>query len=357
MHTIVITGGHHNSALVVAQELKLRGYKVVWLGHRYSSRGDTTDSAEYIEVKAAGIPFHDLAAAKLVLDIQEFLRFPRGLSQTLTLLRKIRPTAILSFGGYLGGTVAMVGKMLNIPIYLHEQTVTAGRANKLIGSLARKVYLTWPDSAKYFDVSKTMVVGLPLRQGILTAKPKSFFTRRRPTLLIMGGKQGAHALNQFVFTHLEALVAEFNLLHQTGTSSQTHDYEHALSLQNGLRSLADSYLPAGYITESEIGSYLGSSDLYFGRSGAHITYELGVLGLRSILVPLMSTHDHEQHKNAQILVDAKQAVILAQSQLSYDHFRQSVDRVKALKPKPLSLANNAADLLVNDLLIELKDLK
>jgi cell division protein FtsW len=60
MNTIVITGGHHNSALVVAKELISRGHQVVWLGHRQSSRGDTIDSAEYIEVKAAGIPFHDL---------------------------------------------------------------------------------------------------------------------------------------------------------------------------------------------------------------------------------------------------------------------------------------------------------
>jgi UDP-N-acetylglucosamine--N-acetylmuramyl-(pentapeptide) pyrophosphoryl-undecaprenol N-acetylglucosamine transferase len=355
MSIIIITGGHHNSALVVAKELISRGHKVIWLGHRYSSRGDTVDSAEYIEVKAAGIQFHHLVAARMVLDIRELLRFPRGLAQTFTLLRKIRPASILSFGGYLGGTVSLVGKMLGIPIYLHEQTVTAGRANKLIGRLARKVYLTWADSAKYFDSGKTKLVGLPLRQGIITAKSKPFFTRRRPTLLIMGGKQGAHALNQFVFDHLSALLTDFNLLHQTGTSSHTHDYDSAISLQNSLGSLADSYLPVGYISESKIGVYLRSSDLYFGRSGAHITYELGVTGLKSILVPLMSTHDHEQHKNAQILVKAKQAVILAESQLGYEHFGEVIKQVGSLKSKKLKLARNAADLLVNDLLADLKD--
>ncbi len=354
MHTIVITGGHHNSALVVAKELMSRGHQVVWLGHRQSSRGDTIDSAEYIEVKAAGIPFHDLIAARLVLDIREFIRFPRGLAQTITLLQKIRPTAILSFGGYLGGTVSLAGKTLGIPIYLHEQTVTAGRANKMIGALARRVYLTWAQSAKYFDRVKVKAVGLPLREGILSAKPKSFFTRRRPTLLIMGGKQGAHVINQFVFNHLGALISEFNILHQTGTSSVTHDYELALSLQNSLGSLADSYLPVGYISESEIGTYIHSTDLYFGRSGAHITYELTVTMLPSILVPLMSTHDHEQHKNAEILVKAKQGVILPQSELSHAQFISAVKVVRGLKPKPLKLPSNAAKILVDDLLDDLK---
>lgn len=354
MYTILITGGHHNSALVIAQELKSRGHKVIWIGHRYSSRGDTTDSAEYIEVKAAGIPFHDLVAAKLVPNLTEFLRFPRGIAQTLSLLKKIHPTAILSFGGYLGGTVSLVGKMLRIPIYLHEQTVTAGRANKLIGRLARKVYLTWSESTKYFDHSKAMVVGLPLRPGILSAKAKNFFTRRRPTLLVMGGKQGAHIINQFIFQHLSELLVNYNLLHQTGTNSQTQDYETALSLQNSLGSLADSYLPVGYISESEIGTYLASSDLYFGRSGAHITYELAVTGLKSILVPLMSTHDHEQSKNAQILVNAKQAVILGQTQLSLPHFRSAVVDLATLKSVRLNLPKNASTRLISDLLGELK---
>lgn len=354
MRTILVTGGHHNSALVVAKELKSRGQKVVWVGHRHSSRGDQADSAEYIEVKEAGIPFHDLLAGKLVLDLKEVLLFPAGLMSAYKILNQIRPTAILSFGGYLGGAVALAGKILNIPTYLHEQTVTAGRANKLIGRLARKVYLTWPESAKYFDKSKTMVVGLPLRPSILSSKPKAFFIRRRPTLLVMGGKQGAHVINQFIFDHLGDLLSSYNILHQTGTSSMTGDYERALALQNGLGSLADSYLPTGYISESEIGTYLASCDLYFGRSGAHITYELAVTGKKSLLVPLMSTHDSEQHKNAKILVSAKQGLILAQSELSLSNFRDQVNKLTPLMPKRLQLTEGAAGVLVDDLLRGLK---
>jgi UDP-N-acetylglucosamine--N-acetylmuramyl-(pentapeptide) pyrophosphoryl-undecaprenol N-acetylglucosamine transferase len=155
MSTIVITGGHHNSALVVAQEFKAYGWKVVWIGHRYSARGDTHDSAEYTEVIASKIPFHDLVAGKLTANLRELIRFPQGIYRAYAILRRAKPSAILSFGGYLGGTVALAGKILGIPIYLHEQTVTAGRANKLIGKLARTVYLTWPESAKYFAQSKS----------------------------------------------------------------------------------------------------------------------------------------------------------------------------------------------------------
>lgn len=354
MSTFVITGGHHNSALVVAKELKSRGHKVVWIGHRYSSRGDTVDSAEYIEVTSAKIPFHDLTAGKLVLSLNEFIRFPLGLAKSFELLKAIAPRAIISFGGYLGGTVALSAKVLDIPIYLHEQTVTAGRANKLIGKLSKKIYLTWAESAKFFDKKKIEVVGLPLRDNILSGTAKQLFTRRKPSLLVMGGKQGAHALNHFVFTHLSELLKDFNIIHQTGTSSLTGDYEKSIGYKDELGSLTDSYLPLGYIGENEIGHYLYSADIYLGRSGAHICYELGVTAIPSILVPLMSTHDHEQHKNALILEKSGIGVILPQSELTFPHFVDKIKELKNLSGRPMQLPKDASKVMVDSILKTLK---
>lgn len=354
MPTIVITGGHHNSALVVAKLLLKNNCKVVWIGHRHSSRGDNADSAEYLEVTAAEIKFHDLVAGRMMLNFSEMIKFPLGVVHAFQMLKKIHPTAVLSFGGYLGGTVAIAAKLSGIPIYLHEQTVTAGRANKLIGRLAKKIYLTWAESAIYFSSKKTKVVGLPLRESIISANPQSFFNRTKPVLLVMGGKQGAHVLNQFIFSHLTDLLFHFNIVHQTGTSSLTHDYQTALTLKDTLGSLSDCYLPLGYIGESEIGDYLHSADYYFGRSGAHICYELGIVGLKSLLVPLMSTHDHEQHKNAQILEKAKLGVILAQSNLSLLGFLAAFKQLKSVTPSKITLSKDATKQLVKDLLSELK---
>jgi UDP-N-acetylglucosamine--N-acetylmuramyl-(pentapeptide) pyrophosphoryl-undecaprenol N-acetylglucosamine transferase len=330
-----------------------RGHKVVWIGHKQSSRGDAHESAEYLEVTSSQISFYDLNAGKLILNLSELIRFPVGISKAISLLRHIKPHAVLSFGGYLGGTVTIAGKLLGVPIYLHEQTVTAGRANKLIARLARVVYLTYPDSAKHLSAKCIEVVGLPLRSSIVTGKPKSFFSRKRPTLLVMGGKQGAHILNQFIFAHLSDLLTHFNIIHQTGTNSKTQDCERACALQNSLASLADCYLPRGYIGESEIGAYLASTQLYFGRSGAHICYELGVLGLPAVLVPLMSTHDAEQLKNARILESAGLALILPQSRLTLPAFTQAVTELKKLKGTKLPLPVDATQVLVDHLLKQL----
>ncbi len=350
MAKIVFTGGHHNSALVVAQYFLNKDHQVLWYGHRYSSRGDTNDSAEYIEVKASKIPFYDLPAGRLILDFVEILKIPRGVLTAYTLLRRHQPDAILTFGGYLGAATAIAGALLGIPIYLHEQTIVTGRANALVARFARRIYLTWESSRIYFPRHKTCLVGLPLRSGVLNAKRTKLFSRRRPTLLVMGGKLGASAINQFIFTHLSLILRDYNVVHQTGTSSVTHDYEHAIALQESLGSLSDCYIPLGYIAEDQIGKYLKSADLYLGRSGAHICYELLQIQLKSILIPLSATHKREQYRNAHVLVESNLAKVLPQSELSYKNFESTTKLIDSLKPKIIKLPQNAAEAIYHDLI-------
>jgi UDP-N-acetylglucosamine--N-acetylmuramyl-(pentapeptide) pyrophosphoryl-undecaprenol N-acetylglucosamine transferase len=350
MAKLVFTGGHHNSALVLAQYFQSHQHDVVWIGHRHSSRGDTNDSAEYLEVKASNIPFHNLETGRLLPTLKEILKIPLGVKRAISLLRQIRPDKVITFGGYLGASVALAAFILHIPVYLHEQTVTAGKANKFIARFAKKIYLTWDESRPYFPSSKSQVVGLPLRLSLTKKSRTTLFVRHKPTLLIMGGKQGASVINNFVFSHLHDLLSHFNIVHQTGTSSVTHDYEHALALVESLGSLADSYLPMGYISENLIGKYLYSSDYYLGRSGAHICYELALTRLPCILIPLTITHDIEQYKNAKILERAKQGVILPQSELSLTHFHQSLTLLNNQKSKSLKLPLDATETMYHDIL-------
>ncbi|MCE7898385.1 MAG: hypothetical protein DPW11_03475 [bacterium] len=349
MGTFVFTGGHHNSALVLAQYFVSQKHTVYWYGHKKSSRKDQNDSAEYVEVTASKIKFLDLPAGRATLNISELLRLPYGFIVALKYLIAHQPSAVISFGGYLGATTALAAYILGISVYLHEQTVVAGKANKFISKLARRVYLTWHSSLKFFPKKKSLVVGLPLRSSIIRATPKKLFDRKRPTLLVMGGKQGAHAINHFIFEHLRDLLIDFNLIHQTGTSSETGDYEQALALRGSLGSLADSYLPIGYITENEIGYYLKSANYYLGRSGAHITYELLLLGLKAVLVPLSFTHQREQYKNALELVKVKQAVVLSQSDLSLKNLRVAIKELKQLRPEKYTLSGDATEKVYNDI--------
>lgn len=357
MPSIVITGGHHNSALVVAKELRAQKVQVKWIGHRHTTKGDLNDSAEYLEVKASGFPFYELKAGKLDFQVRNLLTIPLGLYRSWRYLKQLKPVAVLSFGGYLGLAVSLSARLMGIPVYLHEQTLVAGKANHLTARFARRVYLTWQQSETYFPSAKTKVVGLPLRDSILHAKPKKLFTNNRPTILVLCGKQGSHVINQSIFSALPLLLRTYNVVHQTGMSSLTKDYEKALALRNSLRpAQASAYLPISYIGEAEIGSYLASADLLVGRSGAHTAYELGVLGRKSLLIPYMHTTGREQYKQAKLLEASGYAKILPQSQLSVNTLLAGLAQVErmTLPPTKLPLPLNASRLLVDDLLLDLR---
>lgn len=349
MSSFVITGGHHNSALVLAQYFINQNHTIYWYGHRQSSRSDHNDSAEYQEVTTSKIKFFDLPAGRALLDIKELIRLPRGFFVALSLLRYHRPQAVISFGGYLGASTALAAIFLRIPVFLHEQTVVAGKANRFLGHYARKIYLTWPSSKRFFPRAKTVITGLPLRPSLLKSSPQQIFSRKRPILLIMGGKQGAHILNKFIFDHIHNLLNDFNIVHQTGTNSETNDYDYALKLKDALGSLSDCYLPLGYITENEIGNYLHTAQYYLGRSGAHITYELMMLGLKSILVPYDATHQHEQCRNAEELVKINLGIIINQNTLSLSSFYKALSKLTALTPKAVTLPHDATQEIYNDI--------
>ena len=163
MKTLVFTGGHHTSALVVAKELKKKGWNIIWYGHRHSMWGDESDSAEYREVTAAGIKFYDLKAGKFYATFSplKLIRIPYGFLQAFLLLIFHRPNGIVSFGGYLAVPTVICGWLLGIPSVTHEQTLVAGWANKLISLFVKKIAVSWPNSLTHYPKAKTIFTGLP----------------------------------------------------------------------------------------------------------------------------------------------------------------------------------------------------
>lgn len=353
-----VTGGHHNSALVIARKLRDKNHKIVWLGHKYASHSDLNESAEYTEVTASGIPFYELKAGKLTSynKIANIIRIPIGLYQSIKILKQEKPDAIISFGSYLGANVSVAAWLLRIPVYLHEQTVVAGKANLFASRFARTVFISWESSAKYYKKSKVVFTGLPLRKSILTPKKQKLFPNTKKTLLILGGKQGSHVINTAIFNILENLLSRYNIIHQTGTSSVTGDYERAIAMKEALSpKLASSYQPEGYITEDEIGKYIFNSDLIISRSGAHIIYELALLNKLCILIPFEHTHKKEQLINARVLKQAGQAIIIRQKDLNSNKLSKHISQVLKQKSKhsSIQLPKNADSTMLNHILNDL----
>jgi UDP-N-acetylglucosamine--N-acetylmuramyl-(pentapeptide) pyrophosphoryl-undecaprenol N-acetylglucosamine transferase len=280
--------------------------------------GDKNVSAEYQEVTGREIPFYDLKAGKLYQTFHplKLLRLPFGFLQAFYYLIRIRPQLIVSFGGYLAPPVVIAGWLLRIPSVTHEQTVEGGWANRLVAKFAKKVFVTWEDSLKYFPAKKTIVTGNPLRPAIFEAKKQfnNLTIQQLPTLYITGGKQGSHILNVAAGHALPELLKKYNVIHQCGRSTVFDDYKPLTShLPPHLRA---RYILQDYFTEEEIGSVFAAADMVISRSGANIVYELAALGKPAILIPIPWASHDEQSKNAQILVNAGSAILLEEKDLT-----------------------------------------
>jgi len=332
---IVICGGHHNSALVVAETLREKGYQIFWLGHKYSMIGDKNPSAEYLEVTQKGFPFTEVKAGKFQPRYQFFhylLRIPLGFWQSFVSLRKIKPDLIFSFGGYLALPVAYSGWLLGIPVVTHEQTTVSGLANKLIAQIAKKVFVTFESSFKHYPQSKVVWTGLPRRD--VPQKPKKYFNNQRKTIAFLGGKQGSHLINEAVFQILPQLLEKFNIIHQCGSTSLFKDIEKAKELKEKLGEKDKNYLVKEYFFEDEIGSVFQAADLVVSRAGAHTVYELLALKKPAILIPIPWSSGNEQEENAKVLVKAGLGKILPQKELEAGKLWETIlEFVKNLSSK------------------------
>lgn len=358
MKRIVVTGGHHNSALVIAQILRKKGFKVYWFGHKNTMRGDPSISAEYKEVTRAGFDFVTLKAGKFYKNYNplQHLRTILGFVQSFYHLVRLRPLLIVSFGGYLAVPVVLVGFFLRIPSVTHEQTAVAGWANRIISLFAKKVFITWPTSKRFFPRRKTELIGLPLRQSIFVKPKKKLFDNNQPTIFVTGGKQGCHILNKAVEEVLLRLLASFNLIHQTGSVVKTNDLGRLTEKRKLLPAkLTKKYYLKDYLYHQEQDQALNSADLVIGRAGGHIVYELAFLGKPAILIPIARSVNNEQAENAKILHKFGLAKILPEDQLSGEKlmsmiekfFQEKKDYAKAKAQLQKLIFKDAAEKLIN----------
>lgn len=353
---IVIIGGHHISALVLAKLLLQRNHQVVWFGTRYPRWPEKTVGTEYRQVKRAGFPFWDLKAGKFHGNFIRWLLIPFGFMQTLYYLFKLRPQIVFSFGGYLAVPTILSARILGIASFTHEQTRTAGLANRFLKNFVDKVFITWPKSERFFPSKKTILVGLPLRKEIKTAKKSKLFNNDLPTIMFAGGKQGSHSINMALDEILEKLLLKCNVIHQVGGILRGEDQRHFLEVKKKLKpELKKRYQIAKFFEDQQWAEKVASATLVVSRSGAHTVYELAYLAKSAIFIPLPFTFAKEQEENAKLFTDSKAGLVISQSELKpevlykkinlmmkeIDFFNKNAQKLKKLVKK------DAAESIVN----------
>jgi len=303
------TGGHVYPALAVARALEAHAQDIVWLG--------THRGLESRIVPAAGIDIEWISVKGLrrkgvVALIVAPFQLAWALMQSLSVILRRRPAAVLGMGGFVSGPGGFAAWLTRRPLVIHEQNAAAGLTNRLLARLARVVLQAF--SGSFNSDVNAETVGNPVREDIAAVPPPSerYTDRLGPLrLLVLGGSQGALALNETVPEALSKLPAQKRPLvrHQCGdlTFEQTRvAYEgHGVEVE---------LLP--YI--DDMASTYAWADLVVCRAGALTVAELCAVGLPALFVPYPAAVDDHQTANARPMADAGAAVIIDQSMLSAD---------------------------------------
>ena len=165
---LIIVGGHLSPALAVIEALQ-KDVNVLFIGRKYVFEGSKTLSLEFRTITKRKIPFVSISTGRWQRKFTRFtipslLKFPFGILQSFLILKKFKPDVVLSFGGYLSLPVGIAAFILRIPIVIHEQTLEAGIANKVLSIFAKTVCISWETSRKYFPKSKVILTGNPMRK-------------------------------------------------------------------------------------------------------------------------------------------------------------------------------------------------
>lgn len=322
------TGGHVIPALAIAQELKKQyTAEVLFIG--------TARGIENRLVPTAGFPLKlvQVGALKNVsfaTRLKTSLDLPRAVLHAGRMLKEFKPDIVIGVGGYASGPAMLAAVLKRIPTLAFEPNVVPGFANRMVARFVSGAAVHFEETKKFFR--RAEVTGVPVREAFLNLPPKD--PASSPTLLVFGGSQGAHAINQAVMEavpELRARIPGIRVIHQTGEK----DFAN---LQAAYSSFGNSIEAHRFI--DNMPASFDQADLLVCRSGASTVAEITASAKAAIFVPFPGAADDHQKRNAQALERAGAAIMLEQSNLTAATL---LDTVTSLFSDPIRLKNMAAD--------------
>ena len=321
------TGGHLFPGLAVAEVLQARGHTaLLFISEKEIDSlavRDHTDRFRFEKLPSVGMPR---------IFSRAMLTFSRGLGSSLARCRQIyrefKPDAVLGMGGFTSTAPMLAGRFLGVPTFIHESNAIPGKANRLNARLARTVLLGFAECAKWFPSrTRCEVTGTPIRDSLrersdpgLARASFGLAPDGMKTLLVMGGSQGAHGINQAVRDALPLWQGRLQVIHLTGKEDEIST--RAAYVQQGV----PAYVAAFHHRMQEAYS---AADFVVARSGAASLSELAFFGLPGVLIPYPAAAEDHQTLNARIFTEAGAALTLTESEATGETLaRMVLDVVK-----------------------------
>ena len=328
------TGGHIFPIIAVAREMRkiqfsssakdMESLNFFYLGPK-DDFAEILLSQEEIRVKSilAGKLRRYVTFSSLLQNFVDLLfKTPIGFFQAFSHIFFTSPDFIFSKGGYGSLPAVFAGRILGIPIFLHESDSAPGLANRILSRSASIIFTSFPKTAN-FPASKTILVGNPIRREILDGSVEEaqriFSTKRnKPLILILGGSQGAQRINDVILDIFSELLNNFEVIHQCGEQNFKGVRAESNIIMN--KEQEPRYHLYPFLREEELKHALKACDLIISRAGSSSIFEIAAVGKPSILIPLPEAAQNHQAKNSLIYAQGGAALLIEEANLTHNFF-------------------------------------
>jgi UDP-N-acetylglucosamine--N-acetylmuramyl-(pentapeptide) pyrophosphoryl-undecaprenol N-acetylglucosamine transferase len=303
------TGGHIYPAIAIASAFKDfdAHIEILFVGAEGKMEMEKVPKAGF---KIIGLPIVGINRAHLWKNLLFPFKLIHSLYQAFSILKSFKPDVVIGVGGYASGPTLIAAWFIAIPFYIQEQNSFAGITNKFLGPKAKHIFVAYPGMSQFFPNEKITVTGNPVRKDLIDLCGKEetasvFFKldEKLPTILIIGGSQGARSINLAILDGLSLFEkAGIQLIWQTGI----HFENEAKSAVSKFPNI--SCFVSAFIYEMDFAYAM--ADLVISRAGALSVSEICLSGKPSLLVPFPNAAEDHQTENAKSLVLENAAMLI-----------------------------------------------
>ena len=319
------TGGHLFPGIAIAREFMTRNAQnavlFVSTGNPFERKTLSRAGFALQAVSVAGIKGRGIWQ-----KLKSLALIPLGIVQSVGIIRNFKPDLVLGVGSYAAGPVVLTAWMTGIPVVLHEQNILPGITNRALARFARRIYVSFENTAGRFDTAKVRLTGNPVRREIL--QPPAAEDREdkgRPeqapvlNILVAGGSQGAHAINMAVVAALRLIrqKEQLRVVHQTGVADEGH--VRAAYAAQGITAVVAAFF-------DDMDSRYRQADLIICRAGATTVAEITAVGKAALFIPFPFAADDHQRLNAVALAAQGAAEMIEEKHLTAADLAERIGR-------------------------------
>lgn len=345
------TGGHFYPIIAVAQEINLISKENRLLSPNiYFVSNDPYNEGLLFE---NSITFQKISSGKIrrkasplnyILNFFDLWRIGFGCILAIWKIFVIYPDVVFGKGGYTSFPALFAARILGIPVVIHESDSKPGKVNTWAGKFARRIAVSYPDAAQYFPREKTAFTGNPIRREIQEVMKDGAheilgLKKELPTILILGGSQGARFINEVILNTLPALVEKYQVIHQTGKRNYMIVEETKNVVLNGNKFIG-RYKAYDYLDVLKLRAAAGAADLIITRAGS-VIFEIASWGKPSIIIPIPEETAHDQRSNAYSYARSGAAEVIEQKNLTENVFVSEVRRIIDSPEERKNMSENA----------------